>query len=94
MANCDGSTEHGVPSGLRFYIGNALDWDRFRYFGPHFHLGDLGDARHVPRLAQRAGDVVRFGLEHFARQHHPHGLGILPAVRANGCYRGDSGKPR
>ncbi len=94
MANCDGSTEHGVPSGLRFYTGNALDWDRLHHFGARFRMGDLGDGRYFPCLAQRAGGVVRRGLESIARQHRAHGLGILPAVRANGCYRVDSGKPR
>ena len=94
MANYDGSTEHGVPSGFRFYTGNALVWYRFRYFGARFRVGDLGDARYLPRLAERTGDVVRRGLEHVARQHRPHGLGILSAVRAITCYRVDSGTAR
>ena len=42
-------------------------------------------------LAERAGGSVRCGLEHPARQHRAHGVGILSAMRTVSSSRLGSG---
>ncbi len=94
ITNCDCRSEHGVPSRLGFYTGNALDRDRFHHIGARLRVDNLGDARDVPRLAKRTDSIARPSVEPIASQHRPHGFGILCAVSASTCYRIDSGIPR
>ena len=62
MSGHDGSTEHGISSGLRFYTGHVADRHRIGRAGAGLRLGYLGLARHLPCLAERAGRFVRCGL--------------------------------
>ena len=84
-------TDCSLPGRLRFHTGHLADRHRLGGVGARLHLGHLGGARHVPRLAERAGGVVRRRLECPARQHRAHGAGILSAVRTLGQYRSVSG---
>lgn len=80
MSGHDGSTEHGISSGFRFYSGNSFDRHRIGRTGAGLRLGYLGLAGHLPCLAERAGRFVRCGLVGTARQHRAHGVGFLSAV--------------
>ncbi len=91
MSGHDGSTEHGISGGLRFYPGDPADGHRIRRPGACLYLGHLGNAGHLPCLAERASRFVRCDLEHAARQHCTHGVGFLSAVMALGRYRIGSG---
>ena len=84
MASFDRSTEHGISSGFRFYTGDSADGDCICRAGARLHLGHLGDTRHLPRLAEWAGHIVRCDLGYAARQYCTHGVGLLSAVRALG----------
>ncbi len=91
MSDHDGSTEHSISGGLRFSTGDPDNWHCLRRPGTRLHLGYLGNAGHLPCLAERASRFVRCGLEHAARQHRAHGVGFLSAVMAVGRYRVGSG---
>lgn len=91
MTGHDGGTEHGISGGLRFYPGDSFDGHRVGCPGARLRLGYLGNAGHLSCLAERASRFVRRGLEHVARQHHPHGVGFLSAVAAISRYGRGSG---
>ena len=94
MIGHDGSTEHGISGGLRFYAGNPADGHRVGRPGTRLHMGHLGNAGHLPCLAERASRFVRRSVEHVARQHRPHGSGFLSAVVAISHYgRGSGASP-
>ena len=94
MSGHDGSTEHGISSGFRFYPGNSTDWYCIGRTGAGLHLGHLGHAGHLPCLVERAGGFVRCDLGDVARQHRAHGVGFLSAVVAVGhCRRGSGSSP-
>ncbi len=91
MLGRDSSTEHSISGGFRFYPGSPADWYHICRPGARLHLGHLGNAGHLPCLAERASRFVRCGLEHATRQHRAHGVGFLSAVMALGRYRISSG---
>jgi len=94
MAGHDGSTEHSISGGLGFYPREPADRHRIRRPGACFYLGHLGVVGHVQGLAERTSRFVRCGLEHAARQHRTHGVGILSAVRRSFSPRQVRGMPR
>lgn len=91
MIGHDCGTEHGISGGLRVYAGDAADGHRIGRAGARLHLGHLGNAGHLPCLAEWTGGVVRCGLEHITRQHRAHGAGVLSAVAAICCCHRGSG---
>ena len=82
MTVYDGSTEHSISGGLRFYPSDLTDRHCVSRPGTRLCLGHLDIAGHLPCLAERANRLVRCALEHTARQHRAHGAGILFAVMA------------
>ena len=82
MTSHDGSTEHGISGRLWFYPGDPTDGHRVSGPDTRFCLGHLDIAGYLPCLAEQASRLVRFALEHAARQYRAHGAGILSAVMA------------
>ena len=60
MSGHDGSTEHGISSGFRFYPGNSTDWYCIGRSGACVRLGYLGHAGHL--RAWQNGQVVLFDV--------------------------------
>ena|GEM_PF-4492114 len=91
MSDYDDSTEHNISGEIRVYPCNTVDGHRARCLGARLHLGN---AWHLPCLAERVSCFVRCGLEHAAHQHRAHGTGFLSAVMVFGRHRIGSGRPR